>query len=104
MAKARSARSIEVSREGSTRRKNENRAKIHALKEQAQCKDCPEWIRWPAIVLHFDHTGEQVKYRNVSDLMSRSWPVIEAEIAKCEVVCANHHAIRTEARRRQAAG
>lgn len=42
--------------------------------------------------------GEEPKFRNVSDLMSRSWPVIEEEIAKCECVCANHHAIRTQRR------
>ncbi len=97
--KARSARSIEVSREGSARRKNENRERVNALKEQLQCEDCPSWVRWPAVSLHFDHLGDEPKYRNVSDMMSRAWTVIETEIAKCQVVCANHHAVRTQERR-----
>lgn len=99
MARPRSARSIEASREGSARRKAENRAKLHALKEQLQCEDCPTFVRWPAVALHFDHLGNEPKYRNVGDLMSRSWATIEVEIAKCACVCANHHAIRTQNRR-----
>ncbi len=98
MAKERTARSIQVSREGSTRKKNENRARVNALKERLQCRDCPDWIKWPAVALHFDHLGDEPKYRNVSDLMSRAWATIEAEIAKCECVCANHHSIRTRDR------
>jgi hypothetical protein len=50
-------------------------------------------------VLDFDHLGE--KSYNVSDAIARvlSWARIELEIAKCEVVCANCHRIRTHERR-----
>lgn len=47
-------------------------------------------------VLEFDHV-RGVKSDNVSSLVQRrmSWGVIQREIDKCEVVCANCHRIRT---------
>ena len=50
------------------------------------------------MVLEFDHVGDD-KVANVSSLARRSaaWERIEAEIAKCEVRCANCHRRRTMA-------
>ncbi len=57
------------------------------------CVDCKE-MDW--VVLEFDHV-RGVKYRGVSALVHNGYPwrTIEAEIAKCEVVCANCHRRRT---------
>lgn len=58
---------------------------------ESGCVDCGETdIR----VLEFDHKGD--KEFNVSSLMRmNSLEKLKNEIAKCEVVCANHHRIRT---------
>ena len=50
-------------------------------------------------VLEFDHVRD-TKLADVSSTISAGWSIakIEAEIAKCEVVCANCHRIRTCAR------
>lgn len=60
------------------------------------CVDCGEVdIR----VLEFDH-HDGGKLANVSNLLSRrsSLELVQAEMAKCEVVCANCHKIRTDTR------
>ena len=51
-------------------------------------------------VLDFDHLPEFEKKYNVADMIrsSMSEKALIAEIAKCEVVCRNHHAIRTAER------
>jgi hypothetical protein len=71
------------------------RAFIDKAKGNA-CKDCPRGVIWPSYVLHFDH----VRGRKDFNLAAARWRTIslariKAEIAKCEVVCANCHAIRT---------
>lgn len=48
-------------------------------------------------VLQFDHLND--KSRNIGDMRGTSWMTIEKEAAKCEVVCANCHMIRTASRR-----
>lgn len=56
------------------------------------CIDCGER---DLVVLDFDHLGEKVA--NVSRMAHREWSLarIDAEIAKCEVRCANCHRRRT---------
>ena len=60
------------------------------------CVDCGET---DSVVLTFDHIGDD-KRANVSDMVRNGLSVdaIRAEIAKCEVVCYNCHAIRTHER------
>lgn len=49
--------------------------------------------------MQFDHTGND-KEGNVGEMVGKNaaWAKIEAEIAKCELVCANCHMIRTHKR------
>jgi hypothetical protein len=55
-----------------------------------------------AIGLQLDHRPGTHKVDDVSSLVSSksSWEKIWAEVAKCDVLCANHHHIITERRRR----
>lgn len=65
-------------------------------KESHPCTDCQQF--WPWYVMHFDHVrGEKVG--DIGTLiLGHSMDVIRAEMEKCELVCANCHAIRTHAR------
>lgn len=51
-------------------------------------------------VLEFDHLPGFEKVRTVSEMIRRgvSESVLREEMEKCEVVCSNHHAIRTASR------
>jgi hypothetical protein len=59
------------------------------------CTDCEQ--RWPVEVMQFDHVNTANKL-NISTMFSYSWDAINAELAKCEVVCANCHMFRTHKR------
>lgn len=69
------------------------RAKLAEYKLEKGCVDCG--YRDNALALEFDHLPGSMKTRTVASMMYSSWDVIWAEVAKCEVVCANCHAIRT---------
>lgn len=66
--------------------------------KQAPCVDCGE--SYPPCVMEFDHSDGESKVARIAD-----WPRcvgcspaaivrLEAEIAKCDVVCANCHRLR----------
>lgn len=56
------------------------------------CQDCVQ--RFPPEAMDFDHVrGEKVE--TITDMWSWSRARVLSEIAKCEVVCANCHRIRT---------
>lgn len=70
---------------------------LNALKS-GPCTDCGG--SFPPECMDFDHVrGEKIA--GVSQLLTRSRLRAVAEIAKCELVCANCHRIRTKARRQQ---
>jgi hypothetical protein len=61
------------------------------------CVDCGG--TFPPSVMHWDHLPGTVKVADVGKLATkRNKALILAEIEKCELVCANCHAIRTAAR------
>ena len=59
------------------------------------CVDCG--AQYPYYVMQFDHIDPATKIASINKAVSDSWPVnrIKKEIEKCEVVCANCHAVRT---------
>jgi hypothetical protein len=69
-----------------------------ALLKSGPCTDCGGVF--PPYVMDFDHRVGEEKFEGVSSLVGRTatWEVIEAEIAKCDLVCANCHRIRTYTR------
>ena len=69
--------------------------RINQLKA-VPCIDCGQY--YPPEAMDFDHVwGEKIA--TISQLRSAPWDKALAEIAKCELVCANCHRIRTQARR-----
>lgn len=71
-------------------------------KRDKPCTDCG--VSFHPAAMQWDHIGDD-KEMNVSDAVrhGRSKERILAEIAKCELVCANCHAVRTYERRTQEA-
>src|SRR6266568_7910463 len=69
------------------------------LKTQTPCADCGGVFHHAAMT--WDHLPGNTKRADVSNLLRRRYSraVISEEMAKCEVVCANCHAVRTFERR-----
>ncbi|MFJ1700352.1 hypothetical protein ACIOHC_35775 [Streptomyces sp. NPDC088252] len=71
---------------------------VQDYKVRKGCVDCG-YNNHPA-ALEFDHLPEFVKKFNIMEKVgSYSMKKIWEEIAKCDVVCANCHAVRTNERR-----
>lgn len=67
-------------------------AKLMELKDKP-CMDCG--IKYPPYVMEYDHISND-KLDSIANLLQKaSWQRILDEIAKCELVCANCHRIRT---------
>ena len=62
------------------------------------CMDCG--VSYPPYVMDFDHRDPSLKTTNVSRMKTRSIELIQEEIAKCDVVCANCHRERTHGKRK----
>ena len=82
------------------RRAEERAAFIAALKNHP-CADCGG--RFPPYCMDFDHLPQTDKFATVSQLihMNGALDLIIAEVAKCQLVCANCHRIRTHRRRNE---
>lgn len=78
--------------------KGEVYGRVNEIKS-VPCADCGG--TFDPICMDFDHLPGNKKADNVSTMISRGfpWEVIQAEISKCEVVCANCHRLRTHNRR-----
>ena len=73
---------------------------MDSLKRDIPCTDCDE--TFPAYVMQWDHLPGREKVDDVGSMVGRRRrDVILAEIAKCELVCANCHVMRTVARARR---
>ena len=78
-------------------RRELNVARLREYKETRPCADCQKF--YPYYVMHCDHLRDKID--NVSRLVIRvAWDKIAEELAKCDIVCANCHAERTQQRRK----
>lgn len=68
------------------------------------CADCGG--RFAVCCMDFDHRPGTAKSHNVGSMFAHHYgrELIEAEVAKCDLVCANCHRIRTRDRRRGSGG
>jgi len=88
------ARSYDRTQKASQERRN---AKLAALKAKP-CMDCG--VRYPPYVMDFDHRNPDEKLFSLNSMaMTRSAEKLAAEIAKCDLVCANCHRERTHQQR-----
>jgi hypothetical protein len=78
------------SERGSKIRKN--RALMRRMKD-VPCADCGN--RFHPVCMDFDHRDPALKTRGLAAMAHQSTDTILVEIAKCDVVCANCHRIRT---------
>lgn len=76
--------------EGRRRRYAANKAKMQEYKTSKGCFRCFIKI---TCCLEFHHKDPSTKEHQISDMLDKPWHRIEEEIAKCEVVCRNCHAI-----------
>ena len=74
-------------------------AVLAETKLTAGCADCGYSVHPQA--LDFDHMPGTNKRFGLSRVRTHGWPVIWKEVAKCEIVCANCHRIRTYARNQE---
>lgn len=58
-------------------------------------------VSYPSYVMDFDHRDPSLKKFELGDALSKVYSIqlVLDEIAKCDVVCANCHRIRTYASR-----
>lgn len=67
---------------------------VKKYKESHPCTDCKGFFQ--ACQMQFDHLPGYEKKQNISQMVARrALNVVQEEIAKCELVCANCHALRT---------
>lgn len=76
------------------RRYLEKRKLILGFKDKP-CMDCGGVF--PYYVMDFDHRDKTKKIDNIASMSGRGWTneKIMKEMAKCDIVCANCHRIRT---------
>ena len=72
------------------------KAQLEAYKSERGCADCG-YNKHP-VALDFDHLPGHVKDFTIGSETIRNLDRIWKEVAKCEVVCANCHRIRTATR------
>jgi hypothetical protein len=78
----------------------QRRAHLDRIKLSRGCEDprCAGYPEHPS-ALQFDHRDPSEKHRTYGGmsrmLAGAKWELVVAEIAKCDVVCANCHAVRT---------
>ena len=79
-------------------RQAEHRRKMQEYKAARGCDDCgwgPSDPRFHPSALDFDHRPSENKLHTIAAITSLGWNTIAAEIAKCDVVCARCHRLRT---------
>ncbi len=86
----------EASRKGGARLREKRRSFLNELKTKP-CMDCGN--SFPPECMDFDHV-RGTKNLGIYQMYTRAMPLLMEEIAKCDLVCANCHRVRTMSRKR----
>jgi hypothetical protein len=79
---------------GKYQRYIENLQFVREHKANNPCTDCKLFFSW--VVMEFDHRdGRESRAELIAYCVHRNRKVLLAEIAKCDLVCANCHRVRT---------
>jgi hypothetical protein len=73
-------------------RQAEHMVRLDAIKAATPCADCGR--QFPAPAMDFHHRDPADKTFTISQRRGMSWAKLEAEIAKCDVLCAVCHRLR----------
>ncbi len=81
------------------KKKSEQIKQLITELKSVPCADCKQ--TFPTCAMDFDHQDGYVKWKAIGAIHSGGYSIdrIKQEIAKCQVVCANCHRIRTEKQR-----
>ena len=79
--------------ETNKRLKDKRNALLAEIKVSRGCADCG--YNFAPEALHFDHRDPSEKEFTIGNSKTRSLELVLAEIAKCDVRCANCHAVRS---------
>ena len=66
-------------------------------KKSAPCTDCGG--RFAAVSMDFDHVKGDKRYNIAAAYRWLKWELLDVEVAKCELVCANCHRVRSSVRK-----
>lgn len=80
--------------------RHRNAQYIREDKQRRGCNRCPE-RRVPCLDYH--HVDRATKTDIINRMMESSFPRFKAELAKCELLCANCHRVEEASRRKMAA-
>ena len=77
------------------KKRNEAFDYIKAIKAVTPCVDCK--IQYPPYVMDFDHRDPTIKLFSIGSMAKfrATLEDVKTEIAKCDIVCANCHRMRT---------
>jgi hypothetical protein len=70
---------------------------IQSKLDRGECMDCHLQVTLHTTPV-FDYDHREAKHRELSKLCYAPLATFEAELAKCDLVCANCHRLRTQAR------
>jgi hypothetical protein len=77
--------------------REKSRRRLDLLKMERPCYDCG--LIFPPEVTDWDHRPGVIKIFELASALNRDIGKVMDEIAKCDLVCANCHRIRTKSRR-----
>lgn len=85
------------SRKAAVREQEKSKRRFLDAVKSFPCIDCG--LLWPPYVMQFDHLDPVAKTGNIATMVMRvGWSKLIEEIMKCDIVCANCHAIRTHSK------
>ena len=84
------------------KKRNQNRLELVRKHKDKPCMDCG--IKYHFAVMDFDHREDKEKSFLLSKVRAHSVKRILEEIAKCDVVCANCHRMRSFKRKQHLSG